>query len=162
MAKPIALVDEERFWRRVDRRDPSGCWVWRSKIDRYGYGRYQRRIEGKTRDWIAHRLAYQLLVGPIPDGLVLDHICRVRKCVNPAHLEPVTNQENIRRGRGYRGKPMRKVNERGVPVCVNGHEVIGDNLRLRHNPKSPALPIRDCVACSRERNRRHLARKAAA
>lgn len=70
------------------------CWVWCARTNRNGYGRL--RVGG--RELMAHRLAYEALVGPIPEGLVLDHLCRVRLCINPAHLEPVTVRENTLRG----------------------------------------------------------------
>lgn len=82
-----------RFWLRVHKTDD--CWLWTSTLRR-GYGRF----------WIApgrfvpaHRFAYELLVGPIPEGLELDHLCRNPACVNPAHLDPVTHRENVRRGK---------------------------------------------------------------
>lgn len=83
----------ERFTSLVDAR-PGVCWRWRGSIQANGYGRF--RANGKTT--YAHRAAYALFVGPIPDGLGLDHLCRNRWCVNPEHLEPVTQRENIRRG----------------------------------------------------------------
>ena len=70
--------------------DESGCWLWMASLNRKGYGSFQSQA--------AHRVAYQLLVGPIPDGLHIDHLCRVRNCVNPSHMEPVTPAENQRRG----------------------------------------------------------------
>ena len=72
---------------------PDSCWPWRGQVNRGGYGvaRYKRRTT------TAHRAIYRILVGPIPDGLELDHLCRNRLCVNPAHLEPVTHLENVRR-----------------------------------------------------------------
>lgn len=72
----------------------NGCWVWLRSRDRDGYG--WASLDNKT--YSAHRLVFVLLGGVIPDGLVLDHLCRVRHCVNPAHLEPVTNRENLARG----------------------------------------------------------------
>lgn len=76
---------------------PSGCWVWRgATVGRKGYGCIRSRQGAR----MAHRFFYENLVGPIPDGLVLDHLCRNRLCVNPAHLEPVTDRENILRGEG--------------------------------------------------------------
>lgn len=90
----------DRFWAMVDR--GPGCWVWRGARKQLGYGLY--RVGAKLKQ--AHRVAYELMVGPIPDGLVLDHLCRNPECVNPAHLEPVTHQENIRRG--YAAKRARQ------------------------------------------------------
>lgn len=82
-------VDRARFWSQVDV-EPSGCWYWLGPINGKGYGVYGR--------WMAHRLAYTIVKGPIPDDLTLDHTCRNRSCLNPDHLEAVTNTENIRRG----------------------------------------------------------------
>ena len=82
----------ERFWEKVDK--TATCWLWRASIRNHGYGRI--KVNGRAEQ--AHRVAYELLVGPIPEGLTLDHLCRVRLCVNPAHLEPVTQKVNIRRG----------------------------------------------------------------
>jgi hypothetical protein len=76
--------------------EPNGCWTWLGADDGHGYGAV--RIAGATQK--AHRVVYQEQVGPIPDGLDLDHICRNRKCVNPAHCEPVTRAVNLRRGDG--------------------------------------------------------------
>ena len=77
---------EERFWAKVDKTDD--CWLWTANRTNAGYGHFwlDRRMV------LAHRFAYELLIGPIPDGLTLDHLCRVRACVNPAHLEAVTNR----------------------------------------------------------------------
>lgn len=87
-AVPLA----DRVWDYVDKSE-SGCWLWRRAVSSQGYGRLV--VDGKGVG--AHRFFYELCVGPIPDGLHVDHLCRVRLCVNPAHLEPVTAAENNRR-----------------------------------------------------------------
>ncbi|MGZ4586215.1 MAG: HNH endonuclease signature motif containing protein [Mycobacteriaceae bacterium] len=82
--------DLDPFWSNVE---PTGfCWLWTGKLNAKGYG-----SSGAAGESSAHRAAYTLLVGPIPEGLTLDHLCRVRRCVNPDHLEPVTQRENLRR-----------------------------------------------------------------
>lgn len=75
--------------------DSSGCWLWSGKVDRYGYGKVW--VSG-AREAIAHRVVYETVVGPIPDGLVIDHLCRTPACVNPDHLDPVPQRENLMRG----------------------------------------------------------------
>ena len=93
--KPVVPV-EVRFWAKVDVGHPLGCWTWIAGRTSRGYGSFGQG--GPKRRVYAHRYAYELLVGPIPDGLVIDHLCRNPSCVNPDHLEPVTHQENCRRG----------------------------------------------------------------
>jgi hypothetical protein len=98
---------EVRFWTRVEKGDPDECWPWRGHVMVSGYG----RIRFGGRSTLAHRLAYELTLGPIPDGLVPDHTCHTedascvggsaclhRRCCNPSHMEPVTPEENTRRG----------------------------------------------------------------
>lgn len=95
---------EERFWSKVVRDDDGlKCWPWLASTV-HGYGQINR--DGRPR--MAHRVAYELLVGPIPEGLDLDHLCRTHCCVNPAHLEPVTRGENVRRSNIYRGRRARE------------------------------------------------------
>lgn len=78
---------------------PDGCWHWIGSIDARGYGRVRRAPDGMTGVYFAHRATYYLLAGPIADGLTLDHLCTVKRCVNPAHLEPVSGGENSRRAK---------------------------------------------------------------
>lgn len=133
-----------RFWTKVEKTDT--CWLWRGKVDRIGYGRTYDASKMK----LAHRVAYEFMVGPIPKGLVLDHLCRVRHCVNPAHLEPVTNEENLRRGWAYR--------KENIPTllkshCVNGHQFTPENTKIRRNGS------RKCRACDRDHAARAYLRK---
>jgi hypothetical protein len=94
--------DEARFWSHVDRRGDDECWPWTSYTDRKGYGIFRM----PDRPHPAHRWAYEHFVGPIPEGLTIDHVknkgCTRKDCVNfLAHLEPVTNEVNVLRSYGY-------------------------------------------------------------
>lgn len=90
-----------RFWAKVDRHE-GGCWVWMGGVNRKGYGQFGVLTAEGVVGYRAHRLAYELEVGAIPPGMVLDHLCRNRRCVNPDHLEPVSDSENVRRGKDRR------------------------------------------------------------
>jgi len=85
------------FWSRVEKTD--GCWLWKGRTIRTGYGHFLWTENGKRLGTTAHRVAYILTIGHPEPGLDLDHLCRNRLCVNPLHLEPCTHQENIKRGR---------------------------------------------------------------
>jgi hypothetical protein len=94
------LGDTERFWLRVGPHDEAGaCWLWHGTTSR-GYGYFESYASGSRVRMTAHRFAYEAFVGPIPVGLELDHLCRIRNCVNPAHMEPVTHAENMARTAG--------------------------------------------------------------
>jgi hypothetical protein len=109
-----------RFWKNVEKTD--SCWNWTGdKV--FGYG----RMNIKRKTVRAHRFGYELLVGPIPDGLVIDHLCRNRACVNPAHLEPVTNRVNVLRGVGFPAVNAVKTH------CRYGHEFTANNTVIRSN-----------------------------
>lgn len=132
----------ERFWARVDKRGPDECWLWTGPLNRSGYGGLGVR---GVRNVGAHRVAYELQVGPIPDGLHIDHLCRVRHCVNPTHLEPVTPAENMRRGIIHE---RRGAHERAKTHCKQGHEFTPENVVNRSRGG------RDCKACHRLREER--------
>ena len=137
----------ERFWSKVDRDGPNGCFVWSGGLV-HGYGQFKT---GGVQ-YIAHRWIYLQTRGPIQDGLQLDHLCRNRACVNPDHMEPVTNRENVLRGVGIPAINAKKTH------CKNGHPFEGDNIYVRVRPG--ARSGRECRTCKNEkkRNRRALAR----
>ena len=111
-----------------------GCWLWTGSINESGYGLLIEKAGGKQINHRAHRWSYEYHIGPIPDGLVLDHLCRVRRCVNPDHLEPVTDAENIRRGVSWNGSKTH---------CKRGHEFTSENTGIQNGNH------RFCRACRR-------------
>ena len=118
----------------------SGCTVWTGPQNGNGYGvlNWKRKRIG------AHRVAFQLSGQSIPDGMQLDHLCRVRCCVNPAHLEAVTGKENSLRGIGPTAKNAKKI------FCKHGHEFVKANIMPSSRPE------RNCRMCKLERNRIYM------
>jgi len=134
----------ERFWKRTYPIPFSGCWLWVGRVDKLGYGQFDADARGNK----AHRYAYQHLVGPVPAGLELDHLCRVRACCNPQHLEAVTHAENMRRG-AHALKTH----------CPSGHAYADDNTFIRPDPKGDVQRV--CRQCRIERGRAYRARRGA-
>lgn len=99
----------ERVPEKVDSTDPERCWQFHGANNGLGYGRVSvgRKVDGTKRLEYTHRVVYESMVGPIPEGLTLDHLCRNPSCVNPAHLEPVTRADNIRRSHAARARRCR-------------------------------------------------------
>lgn len=157
------LPFDVRFWRKADKDGPvpedrpemGPCWIWTGGKNKGGYGQFGR----PTRS--AHCIAYELLVGPIPKGLEIDHLCHSRSltcpggdtcphraCVNPAHMEPVTRGENQRRSRSVSGLNMAKTH------CDAGHELSGENLHVC--PEGSVTPgKRTCRECGRLKSQRY-------
>jgi hypothetical protein len=109
------------------------CWLYDGYINQDGYGAMCTTRDGRNKQLLVHRVAYECLIGPIPEGLTIDHLCRVRHCYNPFHMEPVTNEENIAR------RPLKT-------HCPAGHEYNEENARRYHSAWH-------CRVCDRQRKR---------
>lgn len=135
--------EADRFWSKVEFTD--SCWLWTAGSERsnHGYGSFR----SGTKKVGAHRWAYEFCVGPPPDGLELDHLCRVRHCVNPDHLEPVPHKINALRGFGLPAKNAKK------EVCIRGHADWG----TRHSGKRAGR--RFCRTCQNGAYRQYYHRK---
>lgn len=132
---------EDAFFAKVNESE-AGCWEF-SSLNANGYGTWQ--VEGRR--VLAHRWAFTHLVGPIPDGLGLDHLCRNRACVNPGHLEPVTQRVNTLRGEGPAARNSAKTE------CLRGHPFTPENTYVTPDGR------RMCRTCSAERSARSRRRK---
>lgn len=127
------------------------CWEWTGHINDAGYGTLRVRRHPLPRQvFRAHRIVYEHFVDIIPDGMYCDHLCRVRHCVNPAHIEIVTHQENDRRGLGICGINARKTH------CKQGHPLEGDNLILVKTSRN--TDGRACRECQRENGKKSFQR----
>jgi hypothetical protein len=140
-AKPKRPTEAERFWTKVDDRmlGPGGCWLWTAAIDKppNDYGYFQR--SGGLGTVRAHRHAHEHMVGPIPDGMTLDHrMCRVKKCVNPAHLILCTQSENCSQPDGGGGRRKAQTH------CKRGHD-LSTHGQIRQNG------TRYCKRCESDR-----------
>jgi hypothetical protein len=131
----------DRFCESIQLNDLTGCWLWKASMTHQGYGSFHWKGKGR----VAHRWSYEFFRGPIPTGLVLDHLCRCKSCVNPFHLEAVTNRENILRGTAPPAKNAR------VTHCPRGHE---------YGPYVPGKG-RTCKNCARDRNKTRFRDRAA-
>lgn len=132
---------DERFWSKVKLEDEAfpenGCMLWMALLRPNGYPNFA--VNGLPES--AHRWIYKRLRGPIPEGMELDHLCRIRHCVNPDHLQPVTRKENVRRGNVM----VRKTH------CIRGHLYTEENTMWR------AHGVRACRECNRIRNKKYNA-----
>lgn len=127
---------EERFWSKVDK--GSDCWTWTGYLRDGKYG--AMKVRGDL--FMAHRVAWVIAHrSDVPDGLVLDHLCRNTRCVNPGHLEPVTDRVNLLRGETFNARQAAQTH------CKLGHALAGDNVYAG----ALARGIRHCKTCNRER-----------
>lgn len=138
MSADLRSADIERFMAFVSPEPNTGCWLWAGAATSVGYGALS--LKGLV---LAHRRSWELFRGPIPEGLHIDHKCRVRICVNPDHIEPVTPAENNRRIVSYGANRNTQKTH-----CPQGHAYSGDNLLFR-----PARG-RGCKACLHEQKAR--------
>lgn len=137
-----------RFWRKVDKAGPNGCWTWTAACNENGYGQFNLstaepiRAGARTSRVMAYRYAYELLIGPIPGKMQIDHLCRNRGCVNPEHLEPVTARVNVLRGDTFVAAQAAQTH------CLRGHEFTPENTWTARGTRK-----RNCRTCHRERAR---------
>lgn len=133
-------LSDELLAAKIQIQPHSECWIWMGALHHAGYGHVTRRGGARR----VHRYVYEMLVGEIPRGLVLDHLCRTRACCNPAHLEPVTQAENLRRGaQDYAGRTH----------CKHGHEFTAENTNI--TPQG----ARQCRECNRIKQRSYYRRR---
>jgi hypothetical protein len=136
-------VDSRTFRRwisKVDKTDPAGCWLWTASLDQDGYGWFR---DGRVRR--AHRVSYEHHIGPVEDGHDVDHICRVRHCVNPDHLRAISRKENVLSGVGPTATNARKKR------CKRGHAFTPENTLVHVGG------WRQCRECRRIAERRRAA-----
>lgn len=137
----MGRTDSERFWQKVWHDEDTGCWVWLASLSS-GYGQFYTGAGDQKKKWKSHRYAYEVMIGPIPEGLDLDHLCRNRACINPYHLDPVPNDVNHLRATSFALQG----------ACQRGHV---DNPR---NTRTFPSGKKYCRVCALERQRANIER----
>lgn len=146
---------DEAFWARVDKNGPGGCWLWTGHLQPSGYAR-TRTPSGSSR--AVHLIVYEMLVGPIPHGMQIDHVCHTRacnggsscahrRCCNPQHLQPVTPLQNLARSSNFIATNLM------TSHCPRGHPYSGENLRVN------SRGARECRTCRNEEMRLYYQRR---
>lgn len=130
LVRDIPKIDTELFNSKIEKTE--SCWLWAGGKYQNGYGKFGNR------GYMVHRISYEMAKGKIPQGMKLDHLCRVRHCVNPDHLEPVTLVENVMRGESIWAKNARKTH------CKHGHEFTKENTHIH-----PQRNRRHCKQCAK-------------
>ncbi len=134
---------EQRFWSKVDKSPSSGCWLWTGEKSAKGYGRFVISfVSGKRKRVYAHRFSWEQTHDKIPDTLQIDHLCGIKNCVNPDHMEVVTSRENILRGMSPSAITYR------TGICKRGHALSDDNIHVYSNG------YRTCLICFRANQKR--------
>jgi hypothetical protein len=141
-----SIPPSTRFWKKVNK--TSGCWLWVAFLSKGGYGRFQLRDKVPVQ---AHVFSYEEIIGPVPKGLQLDHLCRTRNCVNPDHLEPVTPLINVGRGMSPGAIAQR------TDMCSKGHPYVEGSYKSNSQGWRVCLVCRvDCDAAYRANNREKM------
>lgn len=138
----------DRIMRRLRINPETGCWECTLKPNTYGHVQVESRLNGRRDVPVAHRVVYERLKFPIPEGLVLDHLCEVRHCVRPGHMRPCTQGENIARAK----TSVNSLNA-AKTQCVNGHPLSGPNLYIAPDQ------TRACKTCRNDAAKRYISRK---
>jgi hypothetical protein len=123
------------------------CWLYAGSINNHDYGVIYLSENGKTKRQMAHRVMYENLVGEIPEGLVIDHLCRVPRCINPAHLEAVSQYENVMRGKFH-----------NMAYCKYGHRFTEANTLVRKDKRRGRSPWKICRTCHNAAARKYMKR----
>ena len=146
---PRLTKDADYLLSRMDKSE-SGCWLWNGPISREGYGHIKSKnpITRKVTHG-AHRIAYQVFIGEIPVGKVIDHLCRVRNCINPEHLEAVSGRENV-----MRSSITLAFKNASKTHCPQGHEYSAENTVVY---SKPGYSMRSCKTCSRAHSLKYKA-----